>query len=93
MKLIPLEDRLLVEEIKEDLDTKTAAGIILPETRTNKNYCTGLVRAVGRPGSIVAGQTIVYPKGAGFEVMSDGVKMNIIRVGEVLAVVDPGTHL
>ena len=47
MKFRPLHDRVVVERVKED--TKTAGGIIIPDTATEKPS-EGKVVAVG-PGT------------------------------------------
>ena len=95
MKLRPLSDRIVVKLIERE--TKTSAGIILPESAREKPF-EGEVVAVG-PGArndkgehipldIKVGDTVLYAKYAGTEVKLDDEKYLILRESDILAVVD-----
>ena len=56
MKFRPLHDRVVVERVKED--TKTAGGIIIPDTATEKPS-EGIVIAAG-PGAFGDDNAVSY---------------------------------
>ena len=91
-KVIPLDDRIVIKP--SEAETKTAGGIILPETAKDKPT-SGTVIAVG-PGkltddgkriepSVKVGDTIVYNKYSNNEIKIDGVEHKIVRESEILA--------
>ena len=74
MKIRPLQDRVLVKRIEEDLE-KTKGGIIIPDTAKEKPQ-QGKVIAVGKgkvgddgkvtPLDVKAGDTILFGKYSGY---------------------------
>ena len=94
MKFRPLHDRVLVRRVESD--TKTAGGIIIPDTAKEKPQ-EGEVIAVGsgvrkEDGSLVAldvkaGDKVLFGKWSGTEVKVDGEELLVIREDEILAVV------
>ena len=89
----PLGDRLVVEPVEEE--TKTASGIILPETAKEKPQ-KGVVLAVG-PGNCLAngkrqaidvqvGDKVLYAKYGGTEIKVDDRKILILSESDILAV-------
>ena len=91
----PLDDRVVVRP--DEAEEKTAGGILLPDTAKEKP-ARGQIVAVG-PGklledgkraqpSLKVGDKVLYGKYAGSEVKIDGVSHNILREGEVLAVIE-----
>lgn len=95
MNIKPLEDRVLVKPIENE--TKTAAGLYLPESAKEKPV-RGRVIAAG-PGkrlengkraemSVRIGSTVVYGKYAGSEVEIKGEKHLILRESELLGVLE-----
>jgi chaperonin GroES len=95
MKLIPLEDRVVVKP--QEAETKTAGGIVLPDTAKEKPLM-GKVVAVG-PGKMLdngkrssmtvkKNDTVLYGKYSGSEVEVDGVDYKIVRESEILGVVE-----
>lgn len=95
MKLIPLEDRIIVEPMTEE--EKTKGGIYLPETVDKEKPEQGKVISVG-PGKILesgkrspmdvkVGDKIVFSKYGPDEVKLDGEKYLIIRHSDVLAII------
>lgn len=94
MSVKPLEDRVLVKPIAKE--AKTASGLYLPESSTEKPI-KGKIVAVG-PGkrlesgsiatlSVKKGDTVVYGKYAGTEVEIEGNEHLILRETEILGVV------
>jgi chaperonin GroES len=95
MKLIPLEDRVVVKP--QEAETKTDGGIVLPDTAKEKPLM-GKVVAVG-PGKMLdngkrssmtvkKNDTVLYGKYSGSEVEVDGVDYKIVRESEILGVVE-----
>ena len=94
MKIRPLHDRLLIKRIEKE--TKTAGGIIIPDTAKEKPQ-EALVVAVGngkllddgsvRALEVKAGDRILFSKYAGSEVKIDGVEHLILREDDVIGVV------
>ena len=94
MKLKPLLDKVVLKQV-EAVET-TKAGIILPGSAQEKPEMSEIV-AVG-PGGIVdgkevamtvkVGDRVITSKYAGTEVKCDGIEYNIVRVGDILAIVE-----
>jgi len=93
MKFKPLHDRVVVRRVEEE--TKTAGGIIIPDTAKEKPM-QGEVLAVG-PGarndkgdliamSVKAGDRILFGKWSGTEVKIDGDDLIIMKESDVLGV-------
>ncbi|QQE11350.1 co-chaperone GroES [Planctomycetota bacterium] len=91
----PLDDRIILKPTVAE--TKTASGIFLPESATEKPM-TGTVIAVG-PGklnedgsrtdlTIKKGDVVLYGKYSGTEVDIDGVEHMIVRENELLGVIE-----
>ncbi|MBP3437561.1 MAG: co-chaperone GroES [Clostridia bacterium] len=94
MKLKPLADRVVVKMV--EMEETTKAGILLPGSAKEKPQVAEVV-AVG-PGGIVDGNEVVMTvkvgdkvitsKYAGTEVKCDGTEYNIVRQGDILAIVE-----
>ncbi|HEX5781655.1 MAG TPA: co-chaperone GroES [Solirubrobacteraceae bacterium] len=93
MKLKPLGDRLIVKAVEED--ETTASGIVLPDTAKEKPQ-KGKVLAVGDgkldddggkriPLDVAAGDTVVYSKYGGTEIVVEGEDLLVLRESDVLA--------
>ena len=81
MKLKPLADRVLLKQ--EKAETKTASGIIIPETAQEKTQ-TASVEAVGPgtekdPITVKVGDRVMYDKYAGVQVKMDGEDYLIVK--------------
>jgi len=88
MNVKPLSDRILVK-IKES-ETKTAGGIIIPQTAQEKTQ-TGVVVAVGTDTEVIkvkVGDEIMYDKYAGTQIKIDGVEYLIVKMSDILAVME-----
>ncbi|MBE6452202.1 MAG: co-chaperone GroES [Alphaproteobacteria bacterium] len=95
MKIIPLQDRVLVKRLEET--TKTAGGIIIPDTAKEKPS-EGLVEAVGAgvigsdgkliPMTVKVGDKVLFGKWAGSEVKVNGEERLLIKESEILCIVE-----
>lgn len=88
MKIKPLGDRVLVK-IKEG-EEKTAGGLYIPQTAQEKTQ-EGIVLAVGDDESIKvkAKDRIIYDKYAGSTIKVDGEEQLIVKMADILAVIQP----
>ncbi len=95
MKFRPLHDRVVVRRIEEN--TKTAGGIIIPDTAKEKPI-QGEVVAVG-PGArddagrlvpidVKKGDKVLFGKWSGTEVKIDGAELLIMKESDILGVID-----
>lgn len=95
MKLLPLEDRIVVKP--QDAEEKTAGGIVLPDAAREKPLM-GKVIAVGAGklldnGSRAAmnvkkNDVVLYGKYSGSDIEIDGEDYKILRESEVLGIVE-----
>jgi chaperonin GroES len=95
MKFRPLNDRVLVERIEED--TKSAGGIIIPDTAQEKPM-QGIVKSVGPgarneagerlPMSVKEGDQVLFGKWSGTEVKLNGVDYVIMNESDIMAVIE-----
>lgn len=84
----PLADRVLVEPAPAE--SKTASGIIIPDTAKEKPQ-RGTVVAVGtgkadEPMTVKEGDTVLYGKYAGTEINIDGKDLLIMREADIFAI-------
>ena len=89
MKLVPLSDRVVLQQV--EAEEKTASGILLSSASQEKPQ-EALVIAVG-PGGLVDGKEVTMQvsqgqKYAGTEVKLDGQEYVIVRQNDILAVVE-----
>ena len=89
MKIKPLADRVLVEA--HAAETKTASGIIIPDTAQEKPQ-KGKIIAVGpgtkdNPMSLKVGDNILYGKYSGTELKHEGSDYLIMRESDILATI------
>jgi chaperonin GroES len=95
MKLKPLQDRILVQRVKEE--EKTKGGIIIPDTAKEKPV-EGRVISVGigklsEKGNRIAlevqkGDRILFGKYSGNEIKIEGEEYLIMREDDVLGVIE-----
>ena len=89
LKIKPLADRVLVEPL--EAETKTASGIIIPDTAKEKPQ-KGSIVAVGpgtkeNPVTVKVGDSVLYGKYSGTELKLDGKDYLIMRESDILAIV------
>mgnify|MGYP001329499898 FL=1 len=89
LNIKPLADRVLVEPLEEE--TKTASGIIIPDSAKEKPQ-KGNVVAVGvgtkeNPITVKVGDTVLYGKYSGTELKLENNDYLIMRESDILAIV------
>ncbi len=95
MKIRPLQDRIIVKRVDEEVTTK--GGIIIPDTAKEKPQ-EGKVISVGKGKvgddgklqklDVKKGDKVLYSKYAGTEINIGGVEHLILREDDVLGVVE-----
>ena len=89
LNIKPLADRVVIEPMAAE--TKTASGIIIPDTAKEKPQ-KGKVVAVG-PGTkdvdmtVSVGDSVLYGKYAGTEINIEGKDYLIMRESDIFAIV------
>lgn len=94
MTIKPLSDRVVVKAV--EMEETTKSGLILPGSAKEKPEVAEVV-AVG-PGGIVdgvevqmtvkVGDRVITSKYAGTEVKCNGTEYNIVRISDILAIVE-----
>lgn len=89
LNIKPLADRVVVEPAPAE--TKTASGLIIPDTAQEKPQ-RGKIVAVGNgkkdePMTVNVGDMVLYGKFAGTEIKIDGTDYLIMRESDILAIV------
>jgi chaperonin GroES len=89
LNITPLHDRVVV--MAAAAETKTASGIIIPDTAKEKPQ-RGVVMAVGtgkidEPMTVKNGDTVLYGKYAGTEINIEGTEYLIMRESDIIAIV------
>ncbi|MBI1260695.1 MAG: co-chaperone GroES [Rhizobiales bacterium] len=95
MKFRPLHDRVVVRRLEEE--TKTAGGIIIPETAQEKPS-QGEIVAAGpgargddgkiAPLDVKVGDTVIFGKWSGTEVKIDGQDLLIMKESDIMGIVE-----
>jgi chaperonin GroES len=93
MNIKPLGDRVLIKAIEAEETTKS--GIVLPGTAKEKPQMAEVV-AVGagilndekKKDEIKKGDRVIFAKYAGNEIKLDGQEYTILKLNEILAVVE-----
>ena len=93
MKFRPLHDRVVVKRV--EAESKTASGIIIPDTAKEKPS-EGEVVAVGPGGrdeagklipiDVKAGDRVLFGKWSGTEVKIDGIEYLIMKESDIMGV-------
>lgn len=89
MTLKPLADNVLLQGVEEE---KTAGGLILATTSKEKPVVSKVV-AVGpgtkdEPMTVKAGEKVIVSKYAGTEIKLDGETYSIVKLSDILAIVE-----
>lgn len=95
MNIRPLHDRVIIRRMEEE--RKTAAGIVIPDTATEKP-AEGEVVAIGkgkvldsgdvRALDVKVGDKVLFSKYAGTEVKVDGEELLVMREEDIMAVIE-----
>ena len=95
MKFRPLHDRVVVRRVEEE--SKTAGGIIIPDTAQEKPSQGEIVAvgpgARGEDGKVVvldvkAGDRVIFGKCSGTEVKIDGEELLIMKESDIMGVLE-----
>ncbi|MDR7869408.1 MAG: co-chaperone GroES [Tissierellaceae bacterium] len=93
MNLRPLGDRVVIKKV--EVEEKTKSGIVLPSSAQEQPQMAEVV-AVGseilndekKKDQIKVGDRVIFSKYAGTEVKVDGEELNILKLSDILAVVE-----
>ena len=88
MKVKPIGERVLVKAT--EVEEKSAGGIYIPQTAQEKTQ-TGIVKAIGDDKDVIkvkVGEKIMFDKYAGTAVKIDGDEMLLMRMSDILAVIE-----
>ncbi|MBT3226966.1 MAG: co-chaperone GroES [Deltaproteobacteria bacterium] len=95
MKIRPLHDRVIVR--RNDAETKTASGIIIPDTAKEKPQ-EGEIVAAGSgirkddgtvlPLDVKTGDRVLFGKYAGTEIKIDGEELLMMKEDDILGVIE-----
>ena len=83
--LEPLDQFLVIQPVNDE--TETRSGLILPASAAATAVCrTGIVTAVGTDANgIEAGDKVLYPGDAGFDVRLGGMEVKVIKREDLIA--------
>ena len=86
----PLADRVIIQQA--EAETKTASGIIIPDTAQEKPQ-KGNVLAVGKgtkenPMTVQVGDSVLYGKYAGTELKYENENYLIVKESDILAIIN-----
>lgn len=93
MNLRPLGDRIIIKKV--EAEEKTKSGIVLPSTAKEQPLMAEIV-AIGdeilndekKKEQVKVGDKVIFSKYAGTEVKVDGVELTILKLMDILAVVE-----
>ena len=95
MKIRPLQDRVIVKRLEEE--TKTAGGIIIPDTAKEKPQKGEIISAGPgkksedgkvQPLDVKAGDKVLFSKYAGTEIKVEGDELLIMREDDIMGVIE-----
>ena len=87
----PLSDRIVVEP--KETESKSAGGIVIPDTADKDKPMQGTVIAIGngkyidgklQPLQVKVGDQVLYGKYAGTEITIEGEELLIMRASDIL---------
>lgn len=93
MNLRPLGDRLVIKKV--EVEEKTKSGIVLPSSAKEQPQMAEVL-AIGadilndekKKDQIKVGDKVIFSKYAGTEVKVDGEELTILKLSDILAVVE-----
>ena len=94
MKLKPLADRVVVKPLEQE--TKTKAGLIIPDTAKEKSH-QGKIIAAGEgkivegklmPLTVKVGDVVLYKEYGGDELKLDGEQVVILEEKDILGIIE-----
>lgn len=88
MKIKPLADRVLVEVMSDE--TEKVGSLYIPQTAQEKTN-SGVIAAIGDDKDVITvkvGDKVMYDKYAGTKLEADGKDYLLVRMSDVLAVIE-----
>ena len=85
MKIKPLGERVLIEQI--EAETKTASGLIIPDSAQEKPLQAKVVAIGEEVKTLKEGDTVLYAKFTGTELNIDSENYLMLDVGDILATI------
>ncbi len=93
MNLKPLGDRIVIKKV--EVEEKTKSGIVLPSSAKEQPQMAEVV-AIGaditndekKKDQLKVGDKIIFSKYAGTEIKVDGDELTILKLADILAVVE-----
>lgn len=93
MNLKPLGDRVVIKKV--EAEEKTKSGIVLPSTAKEQPQMAEVL-AIGaditndekKKDQLKVGDKIIFSKYAGTEIKIDNVEVTILKIADILAVVE-----
>jgi chaperonin GroES len=85
MNFKPLGDRLLVKAVEES--NTTASGIIIPDNAKEKPNRAEVVAIGSEVEDVKVGDSVVYGKYAGTELVLEGSEYMVLELSDVLGVI------
>ena len=93
MNLKPLGDRVVIKQV--EVEEKTASGLVLPSSAKEQPQIAEVIAISPeiladekKKDLIKVGDKVVYAKFSGTEVEIDGEKVNIMKLSDLLAIVE-----
>lgn len=93
MKLRPLGDRLVIKKV--EVEDKTPSGIVLPDSAKDAPLIAevialgeGITNDDDKKEIIKVGDKVIYQEFAGTEVKMDSEKVRIVKLNDILAIVE-----
>jgi chaperonin GroES len=85
-ELQPLNENVLLELSEEFMETKTAGGLIIPDTAKEKPQMAKVLALgnIENPG-VAAGDVVIYKKYSGTEIQFEGKKYMFVPYADLLA--------
>jgi co-chaperonin GroES (HSP10) len=85
VSLEPLDEFVVIQPVSDE--TETRFGLILPASAAAAVACrTGIVTAVGGDVTGVdAGDKVLYPRDAGYEVRVSGIEVRVVKRDALIA--------
>lgn len=93
MNLKPLGDRLVIKKV--EVEEKTKSGIVLPSSAKEQPQMAEIL-AIGadilndekKKDQVKVGDKVIFSKYAGTEIKVDGEELTILKLADILAVVE-----
>ncbi len=83
--LEPLDEFVVIQPVADEMETRS--GLVLPASAAAAAACrSGIVTAVGSDANgVEAGDKVLYPRDAGFDVRLGGIEVKVLKREELIA--------